>query len=368
MLKQVVFIASIIVLLFSACGENGDDTPPVGVYDRGAMLKHYADNIIIPSYDELHTAAQNLETAITQLLANPTVTSLDNARSRYQLALIAWQSANAFNFGPAGEEGLNKSLVEEIGTFPISTEKVINFIATGDTSLNNFDRDSRGFYTLGYLLYDVPGLGSDILFFLQDADYQSYMRVVVRDIVDRIEAVQAAWANGYADDFTSRIGTDVGSGTSQLYNEFVKSFEAIKNFKTGLPAGKRPGQTGPQPELVESRFAQISKELMAIHLASIFRIYQGDTPNGSNGPSLMDYVEAVEGGPALANATRLQWATVFASFSTLPVDKTLQELAAEESPELDAFHTEIQKHTRFFKSDMSSVLGIAITFASGDGD
>jgi hypothetical protein len=32
------------------------------------------------------------------------------------------------------------------------------------------------------------------------------------------------------------------------------------------------------------------------------------------------------------------------------------------------FHTELQKHTRFFKSDMSSLLGLAITFSSGDGD
>jgi hypothetical protein len=31
-------------------------------------------------------------------------------------------------------------------------------------------------------------------------------------------------------------------------------------------------------------------------------------------------------------------------------------------------HTELQKNTKNFKSEMSSLLGIAITYASGDGD
>jgi uncharacterized protein len=43
-------------------------------------------------------------------------------------------------------------------------------------------------------------------------------------------------------------------------------------------------------------------------------------------------------------------------------------LVAQNHPTVDALHTELQKHTRFFKSDMSSLLGIAITFSSGDGD
>jgi hypothetical protein len=36
-------------------------------------------------------------------------------------------------------------------------------------------------------------------------------------------------------------------------------------------------------------------------------------------------------------------------------------------PAID-LHTELQRHTRFFKSDLSSLLGLTITYSSGDGD
>jgi len=35
---------------------------------------------------------------------------------------------------------------------------------------------------------------------------------------------------------------------------------------------------------------------------------------------------------------------------------------------IEALYHELQIHTRYFKSDMSSLLGITITYSSGDGD
>ncbi|MEZ4686280.1 MAG: imelysin family protein [Bacteroidia bacterium] len=352
----------LLAFLFAACG--GDDTPPVGLFDRTAMLQNYADRVVMPAYEALLAETEGLDSSITALLDAPTVANIAAARGQLFQLMLAWEDANSFNFGPAGEQGLSKSLVEEIATFPVSTDKVEDFIASGDTSLNNFDRDSRGMYTLSYLL-NAP---ADLSVRLQEPHYQAYLRAVMRNMKERIEAVHTAWQNNYATDFVARAGTDVGSGTSQLYNEFVRSFEAIKNFKVGLPAGMRPGQTGPEPDLVEARFSSKSRELLGAHLESIWRIYEGKALDKSSGKSLADYVEAVEGGPELAASTREQWDKVMAAYAALPQNKSLQELAAEEAPELIALHTELQKHTRFFKSDMSSVLGIAITFASGDGD
>jgi hypothetical protein len=35
---------------------------------------------------------------------------------------------------------------------------------------------------------------------------------------------------------------------------------------------------------------------------------------------------------------------------------------------VDEVHTELLKLTRFYKSDLSSLIGIAVTYSSGDGD
>lgn len=356
----------LVSIVFAACGE--DDSPPTGVYDREAMLRNYADEIIIPAYTDLLASSTNLEAALLTLIKEPSVTNLSIARNQFEASLVTWQNANAFNFGPAGEEGMSKRLVEEIGTFPVNTEKVDGFIAANDTSLANFDRDSRGFYAIGYMLYGVPGESTDILSKLENEPYKAYLRSIARALGERISEVLSEWNGSYKDGFISRSGTDVGSGTSELYNEFVRSFEAIKNFKVGLPLGRRPGQTSSEPDLVESRFAGISRSLIGVQLQAIERIYKGQKADGTEGQGLQDYLETVEGGPALVSATLEQWEKVMNAYNALPQDRSLAELAAEEAPELDAFHTELQKHTRFFKSDMSSILGIAITFASGDGD
>jgi hypothetical protein len=39
-----------------------------------------------------------------------------------------------------------------------------------------------------------------------------------------------------------------------------------------------------------------------------------------------------------------------------------------QSSQLEQIFLEMTKHTRFIKSEMSSLLGISITYASGDGD
>ena len=128
--------------------------------------------------------------------------------------------------------------------------------------MNNFDRDTRGFPALEYLFFKNSGL------LLSDAGRRSYAEAVVNHLEARVQDVETAW-NAYRSDFVNNDGTDVGSSTSQLYNEFVRSFESIKNFKVGLPAGKRPGQTMAAPELAEGYYSGLSREFLKQHIAAI---------------------------------------------------------------------------------------------------
>lgn len=354
------------VVFLAGCGD--DDNKPAD-FDRQGLLTHYAQNLIVPAYEALSAEAEVLKQKVDAFTVTPSAVALTEARQAWIRAYTTWQGANGYNFGPAGESGIRKGLIEEVGTFPASESKIEAAIAANDNSLNNFDRDARGFLAIEYLLFGLNGASAEEVAaaFAGSGPRRDYLNALTANLTSRIDAVVAEWG-AYGAEFTANKGTDAGSSISVLYNEFVKSFESCKNFKVGLPAGKRPGQTQPEPQLVEAYYSGVSLATLKAHLKAVEAIYYGQGANGVAGLSFKDYLNSVAGGPELVALTEAQWQNVMAALDAVPADRPLAALAAEDNPQLDALHTELQKHTRFFKSDMSSLLGIAITFSSGDGD
>ena len=354
------------MFLLFACDSNpgGGNTDN---FDREAMLRNYADNLIKPAYTDLLTRITTFKTTVIEFNLNPGTATLDNAQSAWTEVYTAWQYANAYNFGPAGEEGLRKGLIEEIGTFPASQTKIESVIVAGTWNLDDFNRDARGFPAIEYLLFGASD--NDLVAgFANSANRRTYLAAVTDNAYGRVEAVLTAWNGTYYDAFIQNDGTDVGSSTSQLYNEFVRSYEAIKNFKLGLPLGKRPGQVQAEPQLVEAFYSGQSLPMLKAHLASIENIWHGRAKNGQDGIGFYEYLEKVEGGPALITDTETQLAALKAALADVPESPALSVQIAGDKTKLEALYTELQKMTRFFKSDLSSLLGIAITFSSGDGD
>lgn len=355
----------LVIISFGACKK--DNPGREDDFDRAAMLENYAANLIRPAYQSLLTEILLLENDWTAFTAEATEARLQVVQQQWLQTALAWQSANGFNFGPAGEQGLRKGLIEEIGTFPVNVDKIEGFIAAGDVSLNNFDRDSRGILAVEYLLFGPNGDIQEALLSLQTENRRAYLAAILRHLYLAVETVVNAWAD-YQTEFITNDGTDVGSATSQFYNEFVRSYEAAKNFKVGLPAGKRAGQTQSEPRLVEAYYSGRSLDLLKAHLAAVDRIYHGANAAGTNGLGLDDYLRSVAGGPALLTTTESQWQEVLKALNAVPDNVAFSQLMAQDDINVDDLHTEMQKQIRFFKSDLSSLLGIAITFNSGDGD
>ncbi len=356
-----------VLILLGSCGNDGGNDTTIS-FDRREMLSDYAANIIIPAYSDLQSEVNILKTSTEAFASAPDNDNLQAAQLAWTNAYLAWQSANAFNFGPAGEQGTRKGLIEEIGTFPAAETKIETAIAANDHSLNNFDRDARGFLALEYLLFGKNKSTSELIAeFRGSPSRQAHIKAIANHLKARVDEVVNGWTT-YQSEFLNNNGTDAGSSTSALYNEFVRSFESAKNFKVGLPAGKRPGQTKPEPQLVEAFYSGLSLTMLKAHLQSIEAIYYGRGNNSASGLGFKNYLESVEGGKELVALTEAQWQKVKDALNAVPTDQPFSVLVANNHPTVDALHTELQKHTRFFKSDMSSLLGIAITFSSGDGD
>jgi uncharacterized protein len=356
--KTTIFALLLAVLaLFSTACDN-DNGGTNNDFDRKQMLADYVATIVQPRFDGLYLAAEQLAMASQTFEQDASMDNLAQVKTKFQAVNAAFQRANAFNFGPMAENGLQKSMVEELGTFPCNTTKIEAEISDGVFSSDNFDRDARGLAAMDYLLYGTaqPSL-------IDAASRRAYFVFVVEHFSAYLSNKRTA-LDAYLAEFPNNNGTDAGSSTSLLYNEFVRNFEAVKNFKVGLPAGKRPGQTGPAPELSEGFYGGSTLDLLRSNLVAIKGIYSGETGK----LSFDDYLQTVVGGPELVMATTAQWDKVWTALNNVPTDQPFKELLAQQHPSIDSLHTELQRHTRFFKSEMSSVLGIAITYASGDGD
>ena len=354
----------VLSIVLPGCDPKGSEKDS---FDRTAMLTHYADRVIVPAYAAFKVKAAELEVAVAALVTSPDATKLTTAQNAWLQAALTFQTVNGFNFGPAGEEGTRKSLAEELGTWPANTQKIEDFIVANDNSLTNFNRDTRGLFSIEYLLFSETGDQAALVLALQNANRSRYLTAVTRHLNTQINRVVDEWGV-YRSFFLAANGTDAGSSTSVLYNEFVKSFEGAKNFKVALPLGKRAGQTQQEPRLVEARYSGVSMQLLKAHLKSIYDVYSGVGSGGVDGVGLKDYLNAVEGGSNLVGSSDAQWKVVSDLLNRLPNTPPMQQLITNGNQDLLNLQIELQKQTRFFKSDMSSLLGIAITYTSGDGD
>lgn len=366
---RISFLIGMAVLFTTAsCDKKNKCCDGAADFDRSAMLQHYSDHIISPAYAGMMTAAELLHTSTLQFVSAPSPSGLNSLRQQWIAAATAFQSANAFNFGPAGEEGLRKGFSEEIGTFPAGVNKIELAISNGQWNLNDFNRDARGLYAIEYLIF-TPQMDVEALVqaFQQNVKRGSYLSELALDLKNRTEAVSSAWqTGGYAATFVKNDGTDAGSSAALLYNEFIRSYEAAKNFKLALPLGKRAGQTQTEPQLVEAFYSGQSLTLLKAHINAIERIWYG---NGTApGPGFKAYLDGVEGGKALIANTELQLAALKTALASVPEQPALSELISTRHTALETLYIEVQKMVRYFKSDMSSLLGIAITYSSGDGD
>jgi len=366
MQKKIAIVSFVIAIVFSSCGENEKKDSDLVKFDRGEMLLNYANNLILPAYTNTLENLNNLGTSITKFELNPTESNLLEVQLLWKKAILSWQHANGFNFGPAGEQGVQKSLQEEIATFPVNTLLLGNFLSVNDTTFNNFNRDTRGFFAIEYLVFDSVSPTQVVNIFKTTPNRFNYLKACFNHLQKRVSTVVNGW-NSYKENFIANNGTDIGSSTSYLYNEFLKNFESLKNYKFGIPLGLRPGQTTTLPQNVEAYYSGYGTALAKEHWISLAAIWEGKGLNGIDGIGFKEYLEKVEGGANLVVLTKQQIINTETAFSLLP-NKKLSDAITADFNVVNNVHTELQKTTRFYKSDLSSLIGIAVTYSSGDGD
>ncbi|MEQ8924954.1 MAG: imelysin family protein, partial [Fulvivirga sp.] len=361
--KTFIFVLSLLFISgITSCSEDDTDNG-ANNFDRTELLTSLADNIILPNFENLQSQVNSLSTAVSSFNSNPNEQNLLTMREAWVGAVNAHQHCSAFGFGPAN---LNLGpYASVLGVFPVDEQQVETNISDAAFNLaGSFDRDIRGFYAVEYLIYGNGQTDAELIASFDQARID-YLLLITNELKDTFDGIVSNWNSGYYNQFISDNSTSAGSSISLLYNEWVKDYENLKNFKLELPAGLSAGQTNSDGQLVEAYYSGISRGLIVEHFASIKNMYLGIGKNGQDITGFQDYLKSVVGGEELVASTLLTIDEIDKAIEALPQGELSQNIDAEE---IITLRNLLQANTANFKSSMSSLLGISITFNSGDGD
>ena len=358
------------VLLAAAC-TNDSMEDESSDFDRPAMLSNYAENLIMPGYTALKSEVAELDAAAEDFINSPTESSLTALRQQLKEARLAWQDVSMFQFGPAE----NATLRSSINTYPADSEGIEDNIASGDYTLGTIDNQAAaGFPALGYLLYGMADSDTEILQAYSEASdaeaRRTYLGEVVSFVKGKVDQTHNEWDAGgenYLGTFLSdeRSGTDVGSSLGMLINAMVQHYERFfRDGKIGIPAGVRSAGV-PRPTATEAHYGGYSLELAIANMQAIQRLYKGEGPDGMDGLGLEENLVALDAGD-LSNQINTEMDQGISALQNLE-DPLSDQISTDNEPVLTTFE-ELQQVVTILKADMTSILGITITFQDNDGD
>jgi predicted lipoprotein len=183
--RKILFVLLAITFGIAACKKDEPDDQN-NSFDRAAMLVEYRDVFIKPAFNNALQKAETLELAASAFTTNPSIEQLAPVQNAWIDAATAWQSACWYNFGPAGEAGIKKSIQEEIATFPVSLTKLNTILTSGTWNLNDFNRDARGFFAIEYLLFDASLTPEQVSERFQNEAYRNFLNALCLDLKTRI--------------------------------------------------------------------------------------------------------------------------------------------------------------------------------------
>lgn len=369
----ILSIASLFVLLYSCSKSSSEPNPgeTPGTFDKTAMLTNYADNVIIPSYVELQEDLNVLENAVNTFADNPSLASQSAAMIPFTDAYVSYEYVEVFNFGPAGTAqldyymnfsgGFDYSFSQNgvLAGYSVDSTAIENNISSGTYDLTIYDRNnfySQGFPALNYLLFGpnaIEKFGSNA------ANRAKYLKDVVGRMKTLVDKVVSDWS-GYRSTFIGNTRSDVGSPLGNLVNMLAYEMDMLKGPRIGWPFGKQSNGIVFASKS-EGYFAGIGSQLASANIRGVKNAYVGGSGSKGIGAYLISLKKE-----ALHTDVLVQFDLVIQKLDAIP--DPLSASFVNNATQVEDAYKEIQKLLTLLKTDVSSALGVQISFMDNDGD
>ena len=346
-------------------------------YDKLSLLTNLADNYIIPSLDAYKSKIVTLNIHVDSFITNPSISNLTLIRTNWEDALLNWQDIGFLDFGPSEYILLRK----QTNTFPIDTTELNNSITLADWNLGYVSSyDSKGLQALDYLLFKPGHTDNEIItYFQNNENARNYLKALTEDLNQNINYVTNEWIT-YREDFindfevtTSNLSTNSqGSSISNIINALCLHYEFyVRRGKVGLPLGVFNGFSQLElPELVECYYSGKSTQNLFRSVNSLRKYVTGSSYlNNDNGLGLddyMDFVNAEQNSQQLSTVIDNQFLTILEELNN--INGPLSEEIINNKSQITQTYQELQQLVPYMKVDMTSALGVLITYQDNDGD
>ncbi|MCO6499826.1 MAG: imelysin family protein [Vicingus serpentipes] len=372
-LFKLLFVFSLLILI--GCSKDKDPVIPEDKdpeeYDRTALLNNYTHQYIQPAYAAYYNQVKILNNEVDSFIASPTILSLQNLRTEWEISLLIWQDVAFLEFGPAA----NISLRAQTNIYPVDTALIKSNISSGVYNLqaaSNFD--AKGFQALDFLLNGIAAVDADIVnYYTNTVNAKTYLQDVASEIETNASTVYNDWNSSYGTAFINNSASNAqGSSISDVVNAISQHYEGyIRKGKVGLPAGVFNGFSQlPMPEHVEAYYSNQSLPYVYRSLTSIQNFIQGkgyiSTVNGEGLDDYMNFVNAQNNGQPLSTVINNQFSAIQVELGNIN-DPLSNEVVNNQSG-VEAVYQKMQMLVPYIKIEMTNALEVLITYQDTDGD
>lgn len=317
-------------------GEAGEATADLkwgNKFDDRQIIASFADNVVLPKYDQFATDTAALSEALNAFAGNPSQETLSAAREAWIQTRAAWEMTESFAFGPAGSLGYDGAM----DTWPINETDIQKIIESQDPltpeAVAGMQDSQKGMHTIEYLLFGLANNKSLDEF----SDRQrEYLNALGKDLQTVSEALVASWQKGVdgqpayrevlakAGEADNSIYPTVPAGAQEMVTGLVECLNEVAVEKLGAPLEEKDSKN------LESRFSFNTLNDLKNNVAGAQNLYQGklaDAP--SSDASLSGYVAKVD--PSLNTQIETQFQDVLAALNNIPepLEKSISDLNAE---------------------------------------
>ena len=346
-------------------------------FDKYNLLKNLSDAYITPSLNAYNNKINILNNDILSFSSNPSITGLSIIRNSWEEALLNWQDVAFLDFGPS-EYILLRS---QTNTFPIDTSELQNSITSGSWNFQNSTfNDSKGLQALDYLLFKPGYTDAGLISYYQsDSNAINYLKSISEDLLININYVTEQWdlqKEDFINDFeltnTGYSSNSQGSSISNIINALCLHYEFyVRRGKVGLPMGVFNGFSQQElPHLVECYYSGKSFQNAIRSINSIRKFINGSSytvnDNGLGLDDYMNFVNAELNSQQLSKVIDNQIVTILDELDNY--NNSLSQEIMNNKTLLSVTYAELQRLVPYIKVDMTSALGVLITYQDNDGD
>ena len=384
--RRFLLSISVAILLIASCQKKGCTDPTAINYDATAkkddnsceyedfdkqgLLTNIADNYIIPSINNYKSNVITLDSLVESFTQTPSEEALVDVRNAWVNTLLSWQDISFLDFGPANYIILK----EQTNLFPADTTLIEDNISSGTWNLEyNSNYDAKGFQALDYLLNKRGYTDAELVTYLTSSqNSKNYLNDITDDLLANINYVSSEWVT-YKDNFINDFETNSqGSAISNMINALCLHYEFyLRRGKVGLPLGVFNGFSQQEmPELVECYHYGQSLPFCKRAVTSLHNYINGVSySNEENGLGLDDYmnfVNAEYNDESLSTVIDNQFSEITTGLNSLN-DPLSNEVIINKA-DVQVVYQKLQQLVPYIKVDMTSALGVLITYQDNDGD